>query len=191
MPSVLSAESFARLLASFDADPDRAGEKYEQLRHVLIRFFEWRGAPFPEEHADETFDRVARKLDGDTAIVNIGGYCYEVARLICLEAFKRRTRSVSIDAHAAPVLAAQEPHSHDDRELRHACLDECLAGMPPESRRLILEYYRDDRRARIDGRRALAEQLGLQRETLANRAQRVRNRLERCVGRCTGRQRTI
>jgi len=36
----------------------RAGARYEQLRQVLIRFFEWRGAPYPEEHADATFDRV-------------------------------------------------------------------------------------------------------------------------------------
>ncbi|MEJ7712917.1 MAG: hypothetical protein WKF84_24510 [Pyrinomonadaceae bacterium] len=71
-----------KLLNGLDADRERAGDKYEELRRILIRFFEWRGAPFPEEQADETFNRVARRLDEGVKIKNIGGYCYEVARLV-------------------------------------------------------------------------------------------------------------
>ncbi len=52
MKAALTSETFAALLFSLDADRERAGEKYEDLRRTLIRFFEWRGAPFPEEHAD-------------------------------------------------------------------------------------------------------------------------------------------
>jgi hypothetical protein len=37
---------------------------------------------------------------------------------------------------------------------------------------------------RIEGRRRLAEQLGLRAEALANRAQRLRHKLERCVSTC-------
>ena len=44
----------------------KAGEGYEDLRRTLIGFFEWRGAPFPEEHADESLNRIARKLDEAT-----------------------------------------------------------------------------------------------------------------------------
>ena len=61
MKAALTQESFAALLLFLDADRERAGEKYEELRRTLIRFFEWRGAPFPEEHADETLNRVARQ----------------------------------------------------------------------------------------------------------------------------------
>ena len=63
MATGLNAPAFQRLLARLDADPARAGERYEDLRRTLVRFFEWRGAPFPDDHADETFDRVARRLD--------------------------------------------------------------------------------------------------------------------------------
>src|SRR5258707_3559667 len=88
MEPALTANAFAKLLNRLDADRERAGEKYEDLRRTLNRFFEWRGAPFPEEHADETFNRVARKLDEGVEIKNFGGYCYEVARLVCLESTK-------------------------------------------------------------------------------------------------------
>lgn len=181
----LTPQAFSKLLDSFDSDPERAAERYEQLRQTLIRFFEWRSAPFPEDHADETFDRVSRKLGDRLEIANIGGYCYEVARLICLEALKRVERKfVSLDAVGAPTLAAPVVDDTRDKERRLACLEDCLQALSPDRRELILEYYRDERRARIDGRKVLAERFGLQRETLANRAQRLRNKLEQCVSRC-------
>jgi DNA-directed RNA polymerase specialized sigma24 family protein len=187
----VTAEAFGRLLDALDPDRDRAAEKYEELRRILIRFFEWRGAPFPEEHADETFDRVSRKLDPSLQIANIGGYCYEVARLVCLEALKGRdSKSISIDAIALPAIAA--PGVEPSGPAAHlACLESCLDALPRESRELILEYYRDDGRVRIDRRKALAARLGVARETLANRAQRVRDQLERCVSQCLGRRSPI
>ena len=78
----LTGVAFAKLLDCLDADREQAGEKYEDLRRTLLRFFEWRGAPFPEEHADETFNRVACRLDEGVEIKNLGGYCYQVARLV-------------------------------------------------------------------------------------------------------------
>jgi DNA-directed RNA polymerase specialized sigma24 family protein len=192
MSPLLTPETFGKLLACLDADRERAGEKYEQLRRTLIRFFEWRGAPFPEEHADETFDRVSRKLGDRVEIANIGGYCYEVARLICLEALKGpHRRSVSLDSSRLPVDVPTAVDETSRKELRQACLENCLSDLPEESRDVILEYYRDDRHARIDRRRVLAQRLGLQRDALANRAQRVRNKLEQCVRLCLGRQSAI
>jgi hypothetical protein len=52
-----------------------------------------------------------------------------------------------------------------------------------------MEYYHDEKRDRIDRRKALAERLGLRRDALANRAQRVRDRLEQCVADCPKRNR--
>src|SRR5919106_1366075 len=88
MKAALTSETFAALLFSLDADRERAGEKYEDLRRTLIRFFEWRGSQFPEENADEALNRVARKLSDGVEIRNISGYCYEVARLIFLDKIK-------------------------------------------------------------------------------------------------------
>ena len=53
MQAGLTADIFAKLLARLDPDRERAGERYEDLRRTLTRFFEWRNAPFPEEQTDE------------------------------------------------------------------------------------------------------------------------------------------
>src|SRR5262245_34248228 len=180
MATGLSEHSFATLLARLDPDRTRAGERYEDLRRTLVRFFEWRGGPFPEEHADETFDRVARRLSEGIDVKNIGGYCYNVGRLVLMEALKgpdrRRAPLDAIDPRAVDGTAAQL-----DRESRFTCLDACLAALPAEGRDLIVMYYADDRAARIAGRRAMAERLGIRPEALANRAQRLRDKLEACV----------
>jgi len=191
MASPLTATTFSKLLRSLDPDPGRSGEKYEELRQVLVRYFQWRGAPYPEEHADETFDRVSNKLGANLVIANIGGYCYEVGRLVCLEALKGRARSVSLDSSPPAAAPARSTDEAADAESRFACLEACLGELTGDSRELILEYYRHDSRARIDSRRALAKRFGLQREALANRAQRVRNGLEGCVKGCMDGRRRI
>ena len=186
MASTLTAEAFTKLLACLDPERERAGEKYEDLRRTLIRYFEWRGAPFPEDHADETFNRVARKLNEGIEIKNVGGYCYEVARLVCLEVWK------GDDSRREPLLKANHQNTAVtnttaaalERELLLDCLEECLSRLPAESRVLLVEYYQDEKRNRIERRKALAEALGLRREALANRAQRLRDKLEACVTRC-------
>jgi DNA-directed RNA polymerase specialized sigma24 family protein len=182
MGSGPTEQAFDRLLAALDADRERAAERYEDLRRTLVRFFEWRGAPFPEEHADETFDRVARRLAEGVDVANIGGYAYTVAKLVLLESRKgpdsRRSR-VDLATRAAPPA--------DDREaaeIRLACLDHCLRALPRDGHTLIVEYYRDDRRARIETRRAMSARLGINAEALANRAQRLRDKLQGCVSGC-------
>ena len=191
MAAALTSESFAKLLALLDAERERAGEKYEDLRRTLIRFFEWRGAPFPEERADETFNRVARRLDEGVEIKNPGGYCYEVARLVCLEALKGKDgRREPLD-ETSKRAADEDTDRAAEREILLDCLEECLARLPEESRALIVEYYREEKRDRIERRKSLADALGLRREALANRAQRLRDKLEQCVRRCAGKKTAI
>jgi len=192
MARLLTPETFRKLLDKLDPDPERAGERYEELRRALMRFFEWRSAPFPEEHTDETLDRLAHKLDEGIDIKNLGAYCYEVARLVFLESLKghdRKRRSL-----ATYELRDQSmPHTGDDdhrHERRLACLDGCLRALPPTCRELILDYHHAGSGA-VQRRRVLAERLGLRREVLANRAQRVRNQLELCVAGCLNGKRAI
>jgi RNA polymerase sigma factor (sigma-70 family) len=192
MESGLTADAFAKLLDCLGADRSQAGDKYEDLRRTLTRFFEWRGAPFPEERADETFNRVARKLDEGVQIKNVGGYCYEVARLVCLEALKghdNRREPLDTVNLAATIEGATEEAA--EKESRLACLDDCLRALTAESRELITEYYQDEKRGRINRRQALADRLGLRRDALANRAQRVRDKLEQCVVGCVRKKLTI
>jgi len=192
MAAALTSEAFTKLLARLDPDRERAGEKYEDLRRTLIKFFEWRGAPFPEDHADETLNRVARKLDEGVEVKNVGGYCYEVARRVCLEVRRGNdSRRDPLETDPHNTASADAADSALERELLLDCLEECLSRLPDESRALIVEYYQNEKRNRIGRRKVLAEALGLRREALANRAQRLRDKLEQCVTRCFNKKMAI
>ena len=192
MAAVLNSNSFSRLLISLDEDRESAGVKYEDLRRTLIRFFEWRGAPFPEDHTDDVFDRIARRLGEGVEIKNIRGYSHEVARLVFLETLKRAdSRQVPFDDLNQKDLISDTVDGNSEKEMRLSCLDECLSGLSADNRELIVDYYQDEKRDRIDRRKALAKRLGIHREAVANRAQRLREKLENCVSGCFRKKTTI
>ncbi len=178
----LTEEAFTKFLSRLDPDHGRAGEIYESLRKMLVKFFDWRGALFPEECADETLNRVIRKIDEDEEIRDIRSWCIGVARLVLLEKLKspdhRRADLEEVSRLKLTVMKS------DDEDPRQHCFNRCLKELPPESRQLILNYYRDERREKINNRLALAESLGIPLNALRNRAQRIRDKLEQCVSHC-------
>ena len=185
---VLTQGAFDRLLSLFDEeDRELAGEAYEAARQRLIKFFQWNGSGAPEEHADEVINRVARKVEGGEEIRTPAAYFLGVARLLLHEIHElRRTRQAALDALPAPVAAAED---EDPAEPRRACLEECLRALTPESRELIVEYYREEKQAKIEWRRRLAERLGLgSLNALRIRAHRIRAQLETCVRECVARR---
>ena len=178
----LSAEALARFLVGLDPDYDRAGQKYESLRLALMKFFDWRGAHFPEELADETINRVIRKLDEGETIRDLPTYCHGVARLVLLEKLKGpENKRADFETLPPAALVAPEREEEDGRQ---DCFEGCLKELPAESRQLILQYYSDEKREKIDRRLAMAERLGIPLNALRSRAQRIRNRLEECVNGC-------
>ena len=114
------------LLAQFDPDPESAGIRYESVRRKLVKFFDWRGAYFPEECADETFtfDRIARKLEQGEVIQEIVSYCHGVARLVLLEELKSANHR-RIDFEELPPLAVNAPESPEANP-QSDCFDHCL-----------------------------------------------------------------
>ena len=88
----LTQEAFDKLLLALDGDRDSAAEKYLEIRSNLTRFFEWRGCSFPEDHADETINRIAKRVAEGEEILNYSGYAMGVARLLLLEINKGRQR---------------------------------------------------------------------------------------------------
>jgi RNA polymerase sigma factor (sigma-70 family) len=178
----LSAEALAGFLACLDPDSDRAGEKYESLRLTLMKFFDWRGAHFPEECADETINRVIRKIDEGQTVRDIPTYCHGVARLVLLEKLKGpESRRADFEELPPIALVAPEPEERDEKQ---DCFEQCLKQLPVESRQLIMQYYGDEKREKINRRLAIAERLGIPLNALRSRAQRIRNRLEECVNGC-------
>jgi len=179
---ILTPEAFDSLLAAFDPNRDSAAEKYLEIRSNLVRFFEWRGCPFPEDHADETFNRVARKIADGEEIQKPAGYVIGVARLLVLEIIKSlsRQREALGEYQRSYNELADVPESED----RIDCLQKCLQQLSSDNRELIIQYYQGDKRGKIENRRKLGEQLGVAINTLRMRAQRLRERLQGCVEEC-------
>ncbi|HEX6717731.1 MAG TPA: hypothetical protein VF088_11510 [Pyrinomonadaceae bacterium] len=178
----LTQESFDKLLIAFGGNRESGGEKYLEIRNNLMRFFEWRGCSFPEDHADETINRIAKKVDEGEQIVNPSGYAMGVARLLLLEIIKGRQREQS--ALTELGTASEAYVESDDGESRLECLRNCLQTLSSDNRELILEYYQGEKREKIQNRKKLLERLGIPVNTLRMRALRLRERLQSCVEDC-------
>jgi DNA-directed RNA polymerase specialized sigma24 family protein len=177
----LTAGAFTSLLSRLDPDAERAGFAYEHLRRALVSFFAWRGAATPEECADETLDRLATRLAEGVPVEDLARFAHGIARLVLLEHWRRpEARRLPLkDMGEGPAVEMEAR----DEDAGPECLSRCLSELAPESRDLILEYYGADGRTRIDMRKRMAQALKVSESALRSRAQRVRDQLERCIGR--------
>jgi DNA-directed RNA polymerase specialized sigma24 family protein len=176
----LTREAFDLLLARLDPDRNTAGEKYEAVRRKLVKFLAWWGSEFPEDHADETINRVTRKVLAQVEILDINKYFVGVARLVYAEHVKERVRKR--EALAAQLPAAGE--HPEQREARFECYERCLQTLPEPNRDLVIKYYQQGGGSKANVRQELAEQMGIQLNLLRIRAFRIRSTLKDCVREC-------
>ncbi len=167
----------ARLIERLESAGGDAGEAYEALRRLLIRYFEVRGRHDADVLVDQVLDRLAHRLDDGTAVEDLGAYARGIARLVFLEALRRQPDA---RIHVEPVA----PDPATDDETMDQCLSSCLARLDSGARRQVLAYYAADGRARIDGRKTLADQIGISATALRLRMLRLRMQLEACINRC-------
>ncbi|HEY0171861.1 MAG TPA: hypothetical protein VGB98_12625 [Pyrinomonadaceae bacterium] len=170
--------AFDSLLSWLDPDRERAAEKYEEIRRRLVKLFIGRGRLDAEDLADETINRVTVKA-GEVAREYVGDpslYFYGVARHVLQEARRQRPQP----APAPPP----DPVETEQTEREYECLMRCLGVLPESSRELVVGYYHDDRRAKIDHRKELAARLDVAQNALRIRVHRIRATLQECVSRC-------
>lgn len=179
---VLTQEAFDGLLDSLGEDRESAGERYLEIRGNLIRFFQWRGSPFPEDHADETINRIAKRVSEKEEIRNPASYYLGVARMLLLEINRERVKQQqALSELTCSEITSDQP---EESEGRIDCLRACLQRLSPENRELILQYYSGEKSAKIDSRKKLSQRLGIPVNTLRMRALRIRENLQRCVENC-------
>lgn len=178
----LSQQSFESLLHWLDSDRDRAGKRYEDIRGRLIKIFGSRGCAEPDYLADETINRVAKRVDeiaktyqGDPAL-----YLYGVANKIHLEQLKKQK----------PLTTTLTVPALDDYEQEYVCLNRCIGHLPAGSRDLVLQYYEHEQHAKIVNRQLLAERLGIGLNALRIRAHRTRLALRECITSCLEKKQT-
>jgi DNA-directed RNA polymerase specialized sigma24 family protein len=185
----ITKTAFSRLLTWLDNGVHSNGEQYVEMRRRLVSYFDRRGRPAADELADETFNRIATTLvrDGEIAVRPPARYCYVVARFVLLEDVRHQRGVVPLDESRNAGRAgarAGTVQGHDSTEQRLDCLDRCLDQLPSAQRELIVEYYADDGRRKIERRRELARSLGISMNALGIRALRIRDGLAACMGGC-------
>jgi DNA-directed RNA polymerase specialized sigma24 family protein len=165
----LSGDALEGLLQALGTDRNAAGRRYELLRGKLTDFFAWHRSEIPEELADETLDRLARRLTQGEAIEKIELYALGIARMLLKEAARRiEQRNIALrEIRIRPPAAVEDAEVFDS-------VERCLARLPESSRHLIARYYSGERAA-------LAAELGISLNTLRNRALRIREKLYECV----------
>lgn len=176
--------SFELLLNWLDSDQTSAAQKYESIRLRLTKIFYARGCYIAEELADETIERVTKKVaglidsyEGDPAI-----YFYAVAKNV----FREWTRKP--DTEELPARISKTESSTQEAELRDQCLTRCMETISGKQAEFIIEYYKRDKKRKIELRKKLANELGVSTETLRVRAYRIRTILQKCVLECVGKQ---
>lgn len=189
-----TAGSFRQFLNWLDEGTDSSGEKYLEMRRRLVAYFDRKNCVSADDLADETLNRVARRLEEEGAYAGEAParYCYITARFVFLEYLRSDRRSEksfeelpSADVDAKTGLLSGEKGALLSKENLLDCLEECMAKLAPNDRDLIIEYYRGEQRAKIERRRTLAESLRLSLNALSIRACRIRNKLELCVRECS------
>lgn len=179
----LTQNAFDRLLASLSPDRDAAADRYLEIRRKLVRLFEWRGFSTPDEYADETINRCAKKINEGEEVHEISTYCVGIARMLAREMSRERAKEPR-PLEEAPEPRAVPAESESDRQGRFECLRQCLDRLSPEVRNLILHYYQGDSGDKIRNRSRLTQLLGIAPGTLRMRALRVRERLQLCAEKC-------
>jgi DNA-directed RNA polymerase specialized sigma24 family protein len=188
----VTPEAFDSLLFSLDSDRESAGRAYENLRRKLLEFFEARGSCTPDEHADETFDRVMRRVAEGEKLENPAGYCYGVAKFVWMEASRKLAKApVELDENSLfSVSADATPESEKSRDMleqRLDCLENCLENLAEETRTFIFDYYREENGIKIEQRKILAARLNTTLNALRLRASRLRRELANCTEACVSR----
>lgn len=191
----LNQTALNQILNWLDAGWDSHGESYLEMRRRLVFYFDRKNCFSPDDLADETLNRVARKLEEKGGITNVSPahYCYIVAKFVFLESVRgekhtgKSVEEITESGAALPALTtpSRPGEAAEGREKMLKCLEHCLARLPSDDRNLIVEYYQSERKGKIERRSGLAARLGLTLNALSIRACRIRSKLENCMKSCS------
>jgi DNA-directed RNA polymerase specialized sigma24 family protein len=176
---------YERLLDRLGESPGNPEAEFARFRRSLIKFFDWRGADWPEDCADETLDRLARKMEEGVAVLDLTAFARGIAKLVLHEAARSQGRLDPLDEVEASRAVPPVEANGDEPLAAH--LDRCLEALARDAREMVLAYYGSGQgKGKIQGRRRLARSHRLSDNALRSRVQRLRDQLEACVRARTG-----
>jgi len=151
----------------------------------VLRYFEWRSVVTADECADETLDRVARRIAEGQKIDKLMPYIFATARHIHQEVIKARNErpEIPVDEVQPKYLVIVEPEIVAP-DVRLICFDRCLEELEPDDRDLVLGYYEGEGREKIDNRQDLAKKRKISLNALRILVHRIKRTLEDCIVEC-------
>jgi hypothetical protein len=175
-----------------DEGANSNGQRYLEVRRRLELYFDRKNCVEPAELADETLNRVGKKLKESGAVTEVRPlqYCYIAAKLVFLETlsgekrspFHRPLNGSNPSNNSGQVGTGLQTDSAPENNGKIAGrLEECLKNLPNVDRELFVDYYRGKPLEKAGNRAALATRLGLTANALSIRACRVRQKLETCI----------
>jgi len=175
----ITRDSFDALLEWLDPDRDKAARQYEVIRAGLIRLFVSNGLADSEHYADETVDRVTKRLPEIRAnyVNEPVRYFHGVARNVLREALRRREIATDVLPERSTSFRCSETDLAE-------CLRKCWRALPLEKRELIHDYHVYDGHQKIESHKEMASELAISVGALRTRAHHVRVDLEHCVKQC-------
>src|SRR5439155_8722172 len=105
---------------------------------------------------------------------------------------KQKRHFIVLDDLPPSSHPSVDPAELDNQRMRQKekermldCMEYCLNNLPVESRDLLIEYYKEEKRGRINNRNLMAKNMGIDVTTLRNRVMRIREKLQKCVTTCS------
>jgi DNA-directed RNA polymerase specialized sigma24 family protein len=177
---------FDRLLVWLHPDREEAAKEYTKIGFKLYKYLERRlmldghSCADAESLADDTLERVCSKMPqlADTYEGEPIRYFRGVAKNVYFE-YIQRLKPEPLHGKELPA-----PRPNFIKEVWDRCLQKCLRHLDNADHALLLEYFEDDKKAKIDHRKALAEELGISLNTLRMRIYRLKEEVGECLSDC-------
>jgi DNA-directed RNA polymerase specialized sigma24 family protein len=173
----ITREKFSGFLEWLSPDIERAVEEYERLRFRLATFFSQRRCVFADELVDETINRVILK-SSEERIESKTAYFYGVAKNVYREWLRKQR--LHLDIEDVQLVAPQR----EEASFSHECLDKCLKELLPSDCNLLLDYFSEERSAKIELHRRISASLKTTQTALRMRVMRLKGKLKACVIEC-------
>jgi DNA-directed RNA polymerase specialized sigma24 family protein len=182
----IDTDAFQRLLDWFDAGKNSQGQRYLEIRGRLVSFFDRKNSLNPDDLADETLNRVSRRLTEEKIESETPEkFCYITAKFVFLESLRaNHNRNIPIDEITENTLVTKDLDDKLAKEKMLDCLEHCTENLDYANREIIVGYYYGEERIKIANRKNLATKLGFSINALSIRACRIREKLHICVVKC-------
>jgi RNA polymerase sigma factor (sigma-70 family) len=177
-----SQEEFDKVLDWLHPDRDLAGENFLEIRSRVTKILVRRQCYAAEELWDETSNRVCHRVRdvADSYVGDPALYFYAVARLV----HKEWLAEEKLKRERLNEWPPDPPEPDHEVERIHQSLDRCLEKLDRKEHAIILKYYEKETRAKIEQRKALADELGITLNNLRMRVHRINGQLQKCIVAC-------